>query len=933
MKRILLLLLFTNSISAEVNFNRDVRPILSKYCFHCHGPDEESREKKLRLDIADGELGAYRTRRGKTAIKPGDPMASHVYLRMISDDEDDIMPPPDIKKEMKKEEIALIKQWIEEGAEYQGHWAFQKPQKHSAPQVKNDKWPKNLIDSFILSELEKKDLSPAEKADKRTLIRRLYLDLTGMSPSLEAVNEFLNDNSSQAYEKLVDKILASPAHAERLALDWLDTARYADTNGYSIDDHRDMWAWRDWVIKAFIDNKPYDEFMTEQVAGDLLVKKPIHEMPKTSWIWKKEVKQNEKINLRKRFHLDSLPKEAHLDATCDDKFTIILNGKKLGGSDLWSKPLSTDITKHLNEGWNDILVHAENVASLGGFIAVLKIDDYYVVSDKSWDVQFDNKSWVKATEHKAYGSTPWAKILKLEKQAQLSEEEIQRVVATGFLRNGMNTHEGGTLPEEYITFYHNDKVDTVSTAFLGMTTKCAQCHDHKFDPISQKDFYSMYAFFNNSSESGMGAGRGGNSKPFIRVNSLLTPKDEMLKNYKERISELKELQAEIKKQENYLGFKSIKGVKNIDKEIHVLDEQIKSGKTSVMVMDWRAKKTHIRIRGQYDQLGEEVSPAALGQILAFDDKYPSNRLGLAQWILDKENPLTARVAVNRYWQMIFGMGLVKTSEDFGSQGEYPSHLELLDVLALDFRDNNWDIRRLIKKIVMSATYQQISKYNAKAAKVDPYNRLHHRAPSFRLSAELVRDNALQISGLMNQKVGGPSVHPVQPTGLWAQVSHFGHGGGGGFSSQAYYEGKSLRRSMYTAIKRTAGHPAMAAFDAPNREVCTVRRQQTNTPLQSLVMLNDPQFMGTARSLAKRMKLKTPVVDEQLAYGFTLSTGRPPSAQETALLLQNYKQQLKFYTEHKEELAKLKSTQGNPEHGALIISASMMINLSETMTRN
>ena len=933
MYKFLSVFLLASSLSAELSFNRDVRPILSKYCFHCHGPDEESREKKLRLDITEGEMGAYRTRRGKTAIKPGDPMASHVYLRMISDDEDDIMPPPDIKKEMKAEEIAIIKQWIEDGAEYQGHWAFQKPQQHSAPQVKNDKWPENQIDSFVLSELEKKALSPAAKADKRTLIRRLYLDLTGISPSLTEVEEFLNDQSANAYEKLVDRVLTKDAHAERLALDWLDTARYADTNGYSIDDHRDMWAWRDWVIKAFIDNKPYDEFVTEQVAGDLLVKKPIQEMPKTSWIWKKEVKQNEKINLRKRFHLDSLPKEAHLNASCDDKFTFILNGKKLGGSDLWTKPMSVEITKQLKVGWNDILVKAENVASLGGFVAVLKLDNDYVVSDKSWDVQFNNGKWLKATEHKVYGSAPWNTVLKLQEKPQLNQDEIQRVVATGFLRNGMNTHEGGTLPQEYITFYHNDKVDTVSTAFLGMTTKCAQCHDHKFDPISQKDFYSMYAFFNNSSENGMGAGRGGNSNPILKVNSALTSKDKMLAAYNERITELKELQVEIKKQEQYLGFKSIKGVQNIDKEIQVLNAQIKSGKTSVMIMDWKPKKTHIRIRGQYDQLGEEVQPAALGQILAFDEQYPKNRLGLAQWILAEDNPLTARVAVNRYWQMIFGTGLVKTSEDFGSQGEYPSHLELLDVLALDFRKNDWDIRHLIKKIVMSATYQQSSKYNAKAAKVDPYNRLHHRAPSFRLSAELVRDNALEISGLLNHKVGGPSVHPVQPLGLWAQISHFGHGGGGGFSSQAYYEGKTLRRSMYTAIKRTAGHPAMAAFDAPNREVCTVRRQQTNTPLQSLVMLNDPQFMQAATFLAKRMKAKSEQVEEQLTYGFELTTGRLASRAEIDLIKQNYEKQLKFYTENKEHLEKMIEAGNDADLGALIVSASMMINLSESMTRN
>ncbi|WDE97343.1 PSD1 and planctomycete cytochrome C domain-containing protein [Lentisphaera profundi] len=930
MKTFLLSLFLSTSLFAEVSFNKDIRPILSKYCFHCHGPDDESREKKLRLDISTGEMGAYRTRRDKTAIKPGDALKSHVYLRIISDNEDKIMPPPESKKEMNAAEIALIKEWIEEGAEYRGHWAFEKPKKKSLPVVKKRDWTQNEIDYFILSELEKKGLSPSDKADKRTLIRRLYLDLTGMSPTLKEVNDFLADESAQAYEKLVDQILTKDAHAERLALDWLDTARYSDTNGYSIDDHRDMWAWRDWVIKSFMDNKPYDQFVTEQVAGDLLVTKPIQDRPETFWIWKKDLQANEKINLKKRFHIDSLPKEALLKATCDDNFTFKINGQLVGSSEHWNKPLSVDIAKYLKKGHNDIFVHAENQASIGGFVAVLTLDDDYIVTDKTWQAQLPNKPWAKAVERDAYGKGPWAEVLKLEQKQKLTEEEVQKVIATGFLRNGMNTHEGGTLPEEYITFYHNDKVDTVSTTFMGLTTKCAQCHDHKFDPIAQKDFYSMYAFFNNSSESGMGAGKGGNSNPVLKVNSLLTPKGKMIGAHKKRIAELRERQAEIKKKKDYLGFTSDKGVGNIEIEIRALQSQIDKGQTSVMIMDWKEKKTHVRIRGQYDQLGEEVSPAALGQILAFDDKYPKNRLGLAQWILAEDNPLTARVAVNRYWQLIFGTGIVKTAEDFGSQGEYPSHLDLLDSLAIDLRQHDWDIRRLIKNIVMSATYQQSSRHNAEAAKIDPYNRLHHRAPSFRLTAEFVRDNALMISGLLDENVGGPSVYPVQPLGLWAQISHFGHGS---FTAQAYFDGKMMRRSMYSVIKRTGAHPAMAAFDAPSRETCTVRRQQTNTPLQSLVMLNDPQFTQAAEALAIRMKKHSNSLKEQLQHGFILSTGREPNGKELQALLKAYDKQLEYYKKELDHLMKLSGAHGDKKMGALIISASLLLNLSESMTRN
>ncbi|NQZ59916.1 MAG: DUF1553 domain-containing protein, partial [Lentisphaeraceae bacterium] len=515
----------------------------------------------------------------------------------------------------------------------------------------------------------------------------------------------------------------------------------------------------------------------------------------------------------------------------------------------------------------------------------------------------------------------------------LAQSTDQQKVATGFLRNSMNTPEGGILPEEYRSLYNIDKVDTVSTAFLGLTVKCAQCHDHKFDPISQKDFYSMYAFFNTSSEGGMGSKKG-NSKPYVEVNSLLTPKAEMIKAYQQRIVELENKKKFVRQQKSYLDFPVKFGIKTIDKEISTLKKQIKRGKTSVMVMDYKKRKTHVFIRGQYTNLGEEVEPGALQQIFPFDEKYPKNRLGLAQWMLAHDNPLTARVAVNRYWQLIFGTGLVKTAEDFGSQGEFPSHRKLLDYLAVEFRDNKWNIRDLIKKMVMSATYQQSSKEKAQFAEKDPYNRLHYRAPVFRLAAEFVRDNALAAAGLLNRHIGGPSVYSAQPGGLWSQVSHFGNKAA--FTAQTFIESEAsalYRRSMYTVVKRTAGHPAMAAFDAPSRETCTTRRQQTNTPLQSLVMMNDPQFLNAARALALRMTAHTGDLQGRLKNGFLLVTGRQPQARELAVLTNAYEEQLRHYQSRPEDTKSLLTREGSASDAAMVMTASTLLNLSESITRN
>ena len=929
------------TLKGEVNFTKEVRPILSKYCFHCHGPDESTREAKLRLDTKEG---LFTPRKKRFPIVSGKAHESEVFKRMITEDEDDIMPPPESKKEMSKKEIAIIKRWIEAGAPYEDHWAFTSPKKISPPNTKQKNWSRNFIDNFILAELEKNGMKPSPEASKETLIRRLYLDLSGLPPSIEDIDSFLNDKSANAYEKVVDKLLKSRAHAERLTVDWLDVARYADTNGYSIDDHRDMWAWRDWVIHAFASNKSYDQFITEQLAGDIIAKKPERHLKQTSslpkWIWKKGQIKTEKVNFKKTFNLKNIPKEALLKASCDNSCVIMINGKEVAKSNHWqNEVINKDVASYLIKGKNEILINASNEGNIAGLVLHLKADAQIIKSDSSWLAQSLKGKWHKAIEISQLGSAPWGNILKVNipdtKLNKAEVEELQKVVATGFLRNSMNTHEGGTIAEEYRVQYNVDKVDTMSTAFLGLTVKCSQCHDHKYDPISQEDFYKVFAFFNNSSEGGKGA-TNGNTKPLIEVNSILTSKDEMISAYKARIADLEKKKATIDPKKTYRSYSGNIMIKSIAEEIRVLQKQISKGKTSVMVMDEKGnRKTFILDRGQYNKPAKEVKAGVPEAILPFPSDAPQNRLGLAQWLVDDKNPLTSRVAVNRFWQLIFSAGIVKSSEDFGNQGDFPSHPALLDYLAVDFKENGWNVRRLLKQFVMSSTYRQQSTNKVEYTKADPYNRLLWRAPAFRLSAEFVRDNALEIAGILNKNIGGPSVYPAQPEGLWAQVSHYGYPKP--FTAQAHFRSTgsdNVRRSMYTAVKRTALNPTMATFDAPIRETCTARRQLTNTPLQSLALMNDPQFISAARFLGQRIKAQSGNLEEQISFGFRLATARQPSLQEMIILKESFEQQKLFYTNNKIEAQKLLKSENATSHdAALTIIASLILNLSETVTRN
>ena len=821
----LMSILGVSSLEAgDIEFNRDIRPILSDKCFHCHGPDKEKREAKLRLDTRKGALKF-------DAIVPGDLEESELVYRIETDDEEDRMPPEESHLSLSKEEIGTLKQWIKEGAEYQGHWSFESPKRTTAKAIRT------IIDEGVATRLKDEGLKRSPRATREALIRRLSLDLRGLPPTLGELDAFLADESATVWESLVDRMLASPQCAERLALDWLDVARYADTNGYSIDDHRDMWAWRDWVVHSFLQNKPYDQFIVEQLAGDLIP-----------------------------------------------------------------------------------------------------------------------------------GATP------------------EQKMATGFLRNSMNTHEGGTIPDEYRVAYIADKIDTVSSAFMGLTMKCAQCHDHKYDPISQKDYYRFFAFFNSATEKGHGA-TNGNTAPVLKVTSPLHEQSDLAGALAARAARMEQLRDRLNEQdpERFDVWKAedlaksppqSKGsglagilrkspearspeeekelaaaflqqsaglIKRLERalsiELGIVKKQAKAGgQTDVMVMDSPGnRKTHILVRGEYNKPGEEVTAGVPEMFPQLPDGVPADRLALARWLTSATHPLTARVAVNRYWQMIFGAGLVRTAEDFGSQGEWPSHPQLLDDLAVSFREGGWNVQHLLKEIVLSETYRQRSDLSAAVLEADPGNRLLARAPRVRLSAELIRDNAFAISGLLNQKLGGPSVYPEQPDGLWKQVSHFGHGA---FTAQAYFPDageRALRRSMYTFWKRTSPPPAMAIFDAPTREICTVRRLATNTPLQALVLLNDPQFLKAARALARRMVAEgggTPA--SRIGYGFRLATARPPVAAELDLLAAAHARELARFTRDpnaaRDLLLAPEESGPNAELAAYTMAASTILNLNETITK-
>lgn len=681
-------------IPQTVSYNFHVRPILSDKCFACHGPDANKREAGLRLDIPDSAFKHLKDDSLSYALIPGKPQESYVYLKISSEDSAEMMPPPSSNLKLSSRDIKIIERWIRQGAKYEPHWSFVPPRRPDIPAVEKPDWPQNEIDYFVLNRLEEKDLVPNDPADMERLLKRVSLDITGLPPGLQEMDQFLEDKSPGAYSRVVDRLLSTPAYGERMAVYWCDVARYADSYGYQDDNLRTQWPWRDWVIHAFNENMPYDRFITWQIAGDLLP----------------------------------------------------------------------------NPGKEQIL-------------------------------------------------------------------------ATAFNRNHKFTEEGGVIDEEYRVEYVTDKTNTLGKGILALTVECAKCHDHKYDPISQKDYYSLFAFFNNTNEKGY--------EGDITVSKTAKPP----------ILELSD--GEVR---NVLGFINKKDTSRL----------------LVSVMDERdtLRKTFVLRRGNYDAPADEVMPSTPAAVLPFDDRLPRNRLGLAKWLVDPANPLTARVFVNRIWQEFFGRGIVKTAGDFGMQGELPSHPDLLDWLSVDFIEHGWDVKRLIRQVATSATYRQSARVTAEKLAIDPDNTLLSRAPRYRLPAELVRDLVLASSGLLVREVGGESVKPYQPAGIWEASTS----GRGLLATYRQDHGDALyRRGLYTFIKLTAPPPSMIIFDGSNRDQCEVRRLRTNTPLQALVMMNDPQVLEASRVLASRLLREESDIGQKIDKAFRLIVCRRPVAKEHEIL--------------------------------------------------
>jgi len=681
-----------SNVPETIDFNFHVNPILSDKCFACHGPDDKQRKANLRLDTKEG-LYQMTEDLIKRVIDLDKLEESEMIRRIFHENKSIVMPPPESNLSLSDYEKNILKKWILQGAEWKKHWSFIKPEKPEIPQIQNNQWVKNEIDIFIAKNIENQNLEFSKTESKEILLRRLYFDIVGLPPSIDDIDQFLNDKSENSYEKVVDELLKSQNYGERMASIWMDIARYGDSHGYQDDTERTMWPWRDWVIHAYNKNLPYDEFITWQLAGDLI----------------------------------------------------------------------PNATK-------------------------------------------------------------------------------EQIIATGFNRNHKITQEGGVIPEEYRVEYVADRAITTSKLMMGLTMECARCHSHKYDNITHDEFYGFYGFFNNINEKGLIAYGDFAPEPKITVSK----------------NELNE------------GLDFIKLPDSLDKVTFMVMKETEN-----------LRKTYVLNRGLYNLQMNEVKNMTPSAVLPLK-KENSNRLDLAKWFFSDENPLTSRVVVNRIWQQFFGVGIVATPDDFGSQGNRPINPELLDWLAVTYQnEDKWDTKKFIKRIVMSSTYRQSSVTTDLNYKIDPENVYLSRFPRQKLSAEMIRDNFLKTSGLLVNKLGGPSVKPLQPDGLWDEVTG---GGGGSLAKYVMSSGENLyRRSLYTFWKRTVPPPTMMIFDAASRDNCEVKRQNTSTPLQSLTLMNNPEFQKAALHLSSNIFYKKLSLNEKINIVYRTITGRKPNKKEVTML--------------------------------------------------
>ena len=791
---------------AEVDFTRDIRPILSERCFRCHGPDEAARAGGLRLDAY---ATAVEERGGKRAIAPGAPAASELIARIKSDDPSLRMPLGGDR--LGDEQVALLEEWIAAGAEYKRHWAYEKPERPQPPPVSTVGWARNPIDRFILNQLDATGLEPSAEAEPAILMRRLYLDLVGIPPSPEQVDDFLAKPSEEAYLATVGELLESPRYGEHWARHWLDLARYADSNGYQHDDLREIWPYRDWVIRAFNDDMPFDRFTIEQLAGDLLV-----------------------------------------------------------------------------------------------------------------------------------------------------EPTLEQLVATGFNRNTPMNGSGGSKIDEVRNAMLVDRVNTTATVWLGTTLGCAQCHTHKHDPFTIEEYYRFYAYFDQGVDETVLRGDGNTRKYYVgaQIELPISPARrsryaavkaqheflEMVTNQAEfeaiadlpkwaeqqlenrdlpplvRSALAKPRAERTESDDNAIRdafLRTRSEVVERRKELGQLAERMRTlaPTTTLIMADKRDPvRSYLLKRGQIGNRDEAVEPGVPAALHALDPALPASRLGLAKWIVSPENPLTARVTVNRLWAEVFGRGLVASAEDFGRQGDAPTHPGLLDWLAVEFVESGWSVKNIVRLIVTSSTYRQSSRRSAESQERDPENTLYARGPRFRLSAEAIRDSLLAASGVLSTKMGGPPVYPPQPKGLWKEISSVEDPNYP--TSQA---ADRYRRGIYTILRRGAPYPSFTTFDAPPRATCNAMRARTNSPLQALTLLNDPAYVEIAAALAKRVMDMTAASDQdRLAYAFQRCVTRRPTKVE----LQELDHLLNAFRETSED-----------ESAAWVSLARVLLNLDEAITKS
>ena len=1017
--------------AAKISYNRDIRPILSENCYQCHGPDKNHRKADLRLDEKEPLLKNL----------------DEIVKRITTDDEDDHMPPAKTGKKLTSAQIDTLKTWIKEGAEYQGHWAYQKIEKPTAPEVKNKDWRKNEIDAYILARLEKEGLNPSSEADEISLIRRLSFDLIGLPPTIDEVDAFLADNSADSYEKLVDRLLDSPHFGERMAQHWLDLARYADTNGYHIDNHRDMWKWREWVINAFNKNKKFNDFTIEQLAGDLLpnatldqrvatgfnrngmhnfeggadpdeyqTKYVVDRVATTANVFLGSTLACAECHDHKfdpfstkdfyKFYafFNTIPEQG-LDGNTDDPRPFIrLPSEEQGARlvELLAKiPEAEGVVNRHNDELNkaqiawekDLASKTNDFPDVPGILALYNFDD--TIAPSILGRSQKTTLYQGTTNQPVFAPSLNGKAIRLEgngphvessNTGDFERNESFSVAAWikyedkgGVIVSKMNEaagHQGWDfgVVDNKIWVHLVNKWDTNA---LKVTSKekvpggswqhVLMTYDGSSKAAGIKLFVNgkPFAFdINNDTLSASintsvpfiigrrqtGAGFKGLVDDIRLYTRALTENEAkqltarpifqlaQISREQQTDDQKKLLQAHYR--ENFGD--SLRTAEANLKKLRDAKDALYKEMPQTMVMEEmpEPRKTHILVRGDWRNKGEQVSPgvpASLANSPAAAEA--TNRLGLAKWLVSPEQPLTARVTVNRFWQMLFGAGLVKSANDFGSQGEWPTHPELLDYLAADFM-KDWDVKRSLKQMVTSAAYRQSSVVKPEHLERDTYNRLLARGPRFRLEAETIRDNALAISGLLNDKIGGKSVYPYQPSGLWEAI-----GFGDAFSSQSYKQSKGqdlYRRGLYTYWKRSLHYASFAAFDAPNREICTHQRARTTTPLQSLVLMNDPAYVEAARNLGQRVltNCKDRPLADQLTYAFRLTLARKPSTEELGILEKVYNDQLARFTKEADaakELLKVGESPkpadiSEPQLAAWTTLANVLFNLDETITK-